>query len=88
MGTKDNPGKFDCYANADADEPMFVLLARDESAPGLIRYWVRQRAVRKGHRWPTFMDPSDSRFDAKAREALACADAMEHWRKGNGVATD
>ena len=21
MGTKNNPGKFDCYANADSDEP-------------------------------------------------------------------
>lgn len=29
MGTKNNPGAFDCYANAEPDEPMFVLLARD-----------------------------------------------------------
>jgi hypothetical protein len=29
MGSKIQPGKFDCYANALPDEPMFVLLARD-----------------------------------------------------------
>ena len=33
MGTKNNPGQFDCYRNAEPDEPMFVLLARDERAP-------------------------------------------------------
>jgi hypothetical protein len=31
MGTKNQPGKFDtCYANADPDEPMFVLLGKLE----------------------------------------------------------
>ncbi|HAW11807.1 MAG TPA: aspartate decarboxylase, partial [Chloroflexi bacterium] len=29
MGTKNNPGKFDCYDDAHPDEPMFVLLGRD-----------------------------------------------------------
>jgi hypothetical protein len=33
MGTKRNPGLSDCYAKAEADEPMFVLLARDKHAP-------------------------------------------------------
>jgi hypothetical protein len=28
MGTKNVPGKFDCYANALPDEPTFVLLGR------------------------------------------------------------
>lgn len=70
MGTKNNPAPFDCYANAEPDEPMFVLLARDQSAPGLVREWVRWRAERKGLR----------HHDAKAIEALACARAMEEWR--------
>lgn len=37
MGTKNNPGTFDCYANAAPDEPMFVLLGRDKHAPLLVR---------------------------------------------------
>ena len=28
---KENPGRFDCYANALPDEPMFVLLARENT---------------------------------------------------------
>jgi hypothetical protein len=43
MGTKDEPGKFDCYANAEPDEPMFVLLGRDPMAGALVREWARWR---------------------------------------------
>ena len=32
MATKNNPGKFDCYTNAEPDEPMFILLGRDPVA--------------------------------------------------------
>ena len=39
MGTKNNPGTFDCYANAEGDEPMFVLLGRDKHAPTLVWLW-------------------------------------------------
>ena len=81
MGTKNKPGAFDCYANAEPDEPMFVLLARDESAPKIVRHWVREREIRKGRPWPTIVDPSLPQFDDKAREALACADAMEAFRE-------
>jgi hypothetical protein len=44
MGTKNEPGTFDCYDVAEDDEPMFVLLARDKSAPDLVRQWAEQRA--------------------------------------------
>lgn len=64
MGTKKNPGAFDCYANADPDEPMFVLLGRDRHAPGLVRLWALLRA-------------QDGEDAAKVAEALACADAMD-----------
>jgi hypothetical protein len=67
MGTKNKPAAFDCYANAEPDEPMFVLLARDEKAPHLVREWVLMRG----------------KADAKAVEAAACADAMDVWRKAN-----
>src|SRR4051812_10947499 len=39
MGTKRNPGPRDCYASAGADEPLFVLLARDRHAPTLVWLW-------------------------------------------------
>jgi hypothetical protein len=69
MGTKNNPGQFDCYTKAEDDEPMFVLLARDPIAPLLIRTWVELIG----------MDASIE----KIVEALDCADAMEFWRKTN-----
>lgn len=64
MGTKNNPGQFDCYANAGPDEPMFVLLGRDKHAAGLVRLWAMLR-----HK--------DGEDEAKVAEALACADAMD-----------
>jgi hypothetical protein len=68
VGTKNNPGKFDCYANAAPDEPLFVLLARDPDAPALIRIWAGWREARGE-------DP------AKTAEARQCADSMEVWRR-------
>lgn len=68
MGTKNNPAPFDCYENADPDEPMFILLARDASAPGLVRRWVQLREERGGAR------------REKLTEALECAKAMEQWK--------
>lgn len=71
MGTKTNPGTFDCYANAAPDEPMFVLLARDEHAPVLVRLW-------------TLLRQRDGEDDDKIAEALQCAVGMERWHKDNG----
>lgn len=68
MGTKNNPGKFDCYEAAEPDEPMFVLLARDMEAPLLVRIWSI---------FKTFQGEKSD----KVQEAIACADAMEEWRK-------
>ena len=75
MGTKNEPGEFDCYANAEPDEPMFVLLARDASAPASIEEWAEKRAqdIRDGVKpesdWPM------------VKEARECAGAMREWRK-------
>lgn len=76
MGTKLSPGTFDCYANAKSDEPMFILLARDQTAPSLVRAWAFQRgaAIDNG------MKPETDR--PMVDEALACAEAMETWRAG------
>lgn len=73
MATKNNPGAFDCYANAAGDEPLFVLLARDKHAPALVRLWALLRA----------RDGEDS---AKVAESLACAAAMENFRRSLGKA--
>lgn len=37
MSTKQNPGSYNCYADAADDEPMFVLLARDRDAPAIVK---------------------------------------------------
>jgi hypothetical protein len=71
MATKNNPGAYDCYANAAPDEPLFVLLGRDRHAPALVRIWARLRAL-------------DGEDADKVREAFACADAMDAHRKQLG----
>lgn len=67
MGTKNNPGRGDCYSKAEPDEPMFVLLARDPHAPLLVRLWADLRKLHAGN-------PS------KVDEARQCADDMERYR--------
>lgn len=80
MGTKNNPGNFDCYANALSDEPMFVLLGRDPRAPELIERWATQREndIELGYR------PESDR--AMVKEAHACAEQMRDWRRSNNGA--
>lgn len=70
MGTKNNPGDFDCYENAEPDEPMFILLARDKMAPMLVEQWANWRLV-------SGEDP------AKVQEAIDCAASMRKWREAN-----
>lgn len=76
MGTKNNPGDFDCYANAEPDEPMFVLLARDILAPQHVREWAYAYEMKCGP------DPTERQV-RKFTEARECADAMERWRAEN-----
>lgn len=80
MGTKNNPGDFDCYENAEPDEPMFVLLARDDDAPFLVEQWAeRRRQTFIRHHGP---DPAKAeREERKIEEAYACAEAMRRWRR-------
>ena len=80
MGSKNEPGDFDCYHNALPDEPMFVLLARDPFAPALVEDWAfeRQRQIDRGVR-----PQSDQ---AMVDEAMRCAANMRHWRVVNNGA--
>jgi len=72
LGTKLNPGKFDCYENAAPDEPMFVLLARDPVAPILVDLWAELRDLTRGR------PASGPQWD-KIQEAMACAQNMREW---------
>jgi hypothetical protein len=71
MGTKNNPGKYDCYAKAEPDEPMFVLLGRDPLAATLVRAWARRYE-------------GNGQEPKKIDEARACADALEIWANSLG----
>ena len=73
MGTKLNPGPFDCYVEADDDEPIFVLRAKDPLAPLLVRAWAGMR------RGTTY---GNARELTKRGEAMECADACETWPPG------
>lgn len=66
MGTKRNPGVFDCYEAAKPDEPMFILLGRDPMAGILVRLWVKLREETGEH-------------PAKLEEAMFCAAELERY---------
>jgi hypothetical protein len=72
MGTKNNPGKYDCYAKAEPDEPMFILLARDTVAPKAVIYWCEE-TIKLNNYLPGLRD-------LKIDEAFNCASAMRNWR--------
>lgn len=44
MGTRNNPGKYDCYAKAEDDEPVFTLLGRDPQGGNFVDLWAALRA--------------------------------------------
>jgi hypothetical protein len=74
MGTKNNPGKWDCYENAEPDEPMFILLGRDAMAPDLVDEWARRRELAGEDR-------------AKTQEARLCAADMRAYRANRQAGT-
>lgn len=94
MGSKNKPGKYDCYANALPDEPMMVLLGRDVLAPGLTYIWAMIRAGNRAEASRAFhelmngpaavyvLNPESD----KALEASDCAINMIEWRKANNGA--
>lgn len=71
MGTKNSPGQFDCYAKAEPDEPMFVLLGRDKHAPTLVWLWAALREL------------DGERADVVS-EARDCMSAMLIWQHDRG----
>lgn len=71
MGSKNNPGKFDCYSRAEPDEPVFVLLGRDPVASVVVQVWASLRER---------LDPDDPKCD----EAIFCASDMATWALSKG----
>lgn len=71
MSTKNNPGPVDCYAAAEPDEPMFILLARDPRAAVLVNLWATMRSL------------AGDDTTGKAVTAFALADDMVAWLKQN-----
>ena len=75
MGTKNKPGKFDCYSKAEPDEPVFVLLGRDPTAAFVVAFWagIREKMGEDAE---------------KLGEAMECAQAMEQWARDHGKGVD
>jgi hypothetical protein len=92
MGSKINPGKFDCYEKALPDEPMMVLLGRDPLAPYLTQIWAMLRTGNRNDAGKIFtamlLDPHTFVYnqhpnEAEAIEALDCSFDMKRWRRAN-----
>lgn len=75
MGTKLNPGEFDCLEKLQPNEPFFLLRGQDRSAPKCVRDWAA-RAQAAG------VDP------AKVQEAWLVADEMERYAIERGKEPD
>lgn len=60
-----------CLNKARAEEPLFVLRAKDPEAPDTVRTWANNARTRGTH------EPE------KIAEAFAAAEAMETYRREN-----
>jgi hypothetical protein len=86
MATKNNPGSYDCYAEAAPDEPIFTLRANDEIAPNLVMMWalIRSRAPIEEINEQLFeairvADSKPAMKHEKYIEACECASDMVDW---------
>lgn len=77
MGTKNEPGKYDCEGAALPAEPKFTLLARDPDFFRLLNEWANKREM---DIWCGERPPSDT---AKVKEARQCAVEGAEWRRKN-----
>ncbi len=77
MGTKNKPGEFDCYKNAEPDEPMFVLLGRDPTASMVVAFWriLKMEMVKQG---------TSKSSQEKLEEAHVCSIALADWARLKG----
>jgi hypothetical protein len=76
LKTKELSDPNSCLSKARDDEYIFVLLARDVTAPAVVREWCRLRCLH-GKNTPK---------DAQITEALAWADRVDRIRQHDMVA--
>jgi hypothetical protein len=90
MGTKNNPGQFDCLAKVGPDEPFFLLRGKDPAAPYLVDMWAAsRRGDREAVRYLALMMMNDAAVKGrvssdtyeKLEEASRCAASMTKWRE-------
>ena len=70
MGTKNEPGKYDCYAKLEPDEPYFLLRGKDPVAWLLVDLWCSLRKAMAG-------DDFSPAYVEKLNEAKSCAESMK-----------
>ena len=76
MGTKNNPGPWDCYAKLEPDEPFYLLMGRSLIAPLLVRTELTTRLwqVKNG-----IMRPDTQAERDQIAAGFACLTEMEIW---------
>lgn len=77
MGTKNNPGQYDCYSKLEDDEPYFLLRGKDPVAASLVREWVQKRIMRQLGSTRPIDNPTH--FLDKLTEAMKIAKDMEDY---------
>lgn len=88
MATKAHPGNFDCHANAEPHEPLFILLARDPLAAPLVAMWAAARTgdyASLDELQERLIDAAETKAPAdfeKLHDAWHCAHAMDAYRAG------
>jgi hypothetical protein len=87
MSTKEDPGKWDCYANLLPNEPYYLLMGRSRLAPLLVRMELMTR------RWEITLGlrPNTAEEHAQIAEGFRCLSEMEifgrEWRDAKEHAT-
>ena len=66
-----------CLTNAHEDEPLFVLRANDELAPGVVRAWATQYLQTKSRQ----MNGATLAQNDKYSQAMSLAKQMEEWKR-------
>lgn len=80
METKNNPGPDSCYAKADPDEPMFILLGRDPEAALTVRFWAALRLARLTREaGASSVHTLTEEQQAQPRQAFAAARQMQEY---------
>ena len=76
MWSKSQPGPFDRYTTAEADEPLFVLRGTDPVSCLLVSLWIGVHDLMGGN-------PPEAVLDA-----MQCSLALEHWARTHGSNVD